>query len=340
MTRKFTILALCLLLTSVVGGAIAQDDDDGPTCAEQLDAVQTAIDNEDYEIALDLVTEAETLCADEATAYITASRLRGQIDAALENIRLEAIEPGWLNLGDYELFMACFGEGSPTVILEHGLGDGWEIWNTVQPALAEVTRVCAYSRLHPSSALVGESGRTTQDQVDDLVAMLTMAEIEGPYILVGHSIAGLNLLLFADQYPDDVVGLVMVDTSHPDQLERLNAVDPERFPIPDVPSFNIERLNIVDSFAQVAAVGDLGELPLVVLTQDSDDAESDPVAAVWLALQQDHASRSTNSQHIVVAGAGHYVQTSHPEIVIEAVLWILDSADPAVQVGATAAEAR
>jgi pimeloyl-ACP methyl ester carboxylesterase len=121
------------------------------------------------------------------------------------------------DIGGRGLFLLCEGKGSPTVLLESGMGDSISTWQRVMPALSEQTRVCAYDR-----AGLGFSDpptvrpRTSQDIALDLHKLLAVAGEAGPYVLVGHSIGGLHVRVFAAEFPDEVVGVVLVDSSHPD----------------------------------------------------------------------------------------------------------------------------
>jgi pimeloyl-ACP methyl ester carboxylesterase len=119
-----------------------------------------------------------------------------------------------VDIGDgRKLNLYCIGNGSPTVIFDSGLdvGSGTLSWNRVQPAVARFTRACSYDRAGYGFSDPGPLPRTSNAVVSDLRALLDRAGIEPPYILVGHSIAGLYEPLFADRYPPDVVGMVLVE---------------------------------------------------------------------------------------------------------------------------------
>jgi pimeloyl-ACP methyl ester carboxylesterase len=131
--------------------------------------------------------------------------------------------PGQLvDVGGYKLHLYCIGatvNGSPTVILEHGLGGASPAWGWIQPAVAETTRVCAYDRAGmgwstPGSSLHPRDGRQV---AQELHALLQMAGIPAPYVLVGWSYGGLYVRTYASQYPEQVAGMVLLDSSHPDQ---------------------------------------------------------------------------------------------------------------------------
>jgi pimeloyl-ACP methyl ester carboxylesterase len=107
----------------------------------------------------------------------------------------------------------CSGAGSPTVILDSGLGADTTDWRLVQSPIARRTRVCSYDRAGMGFSDPTTSSRAAGAVVGDLHAVLRSAAIAPPYVLVGHSIAGLYARLYTDRYPGEVVGLVLVDPS-------------------------------------------------------------------------------------------------------------------------------
>jgi len=239
--------------------------------------------------------------------------------------------------GGRKIFVSCAGTGSPTVILEHGLDSSGFEWREVQDAIADTTQVCFTSRANMgfSDRIPGDDQRTMQDAVDDLTAVLTAADVEGPYVLVGHSAGGLSMRLFADQHPEDVVGMVLVDTTHEDMLNRMEqALSSQAWSqLNSVWTSNAEGLDLPASSAEVAAIGDLGDLPLVVLeaglsqtddpppgmTQNTIDEVQAVFPAVESTLQAELAQLSTNSTHLVVEDAGHFIHMQRPDVVIDAI---------------------
>ena len=125
-----------------------------------------------------------------------------------------------VDVGGRRLYITCMGEGSPTVILEHGMATESDSWAQVQQAVAQFTRVCAFDRAGRGKSDPAPKPRTSEDMVADLHALLANAHIPGPYILVGNSLGGFNARLYAHKYPGEVVGLVLVDSMHPDQFAR------------------------------------------------------------------------------------------------------------------------
>jgi pimeloyl-ACP methyl ester carboxylesterase len=133
--------------------------------------------------------------------------------------------PGELvDVGGHRLHLVCTGTGSPTVILEAGLGElSVMMMAWIAPDVAKDTQVCAYDRAGRGWS---ESTTTPQDGVEvatDLHTLMRNAGIAGPYVLAGHSSGGAYVLNFANLYPDEVAGVVLLDSMHPEQYSRLSS---------------------------------------------------------------------------------------------------------------------
>lgn len=220
--------------------------------------------------------------------------------------------PGQLvDIGGYKLHIFCEGSGSPTVVLDSGLGDGSTSWKKVQPQIALFTRVCSYDRAGIGYSEASPQPRTSKVMADELHKLLRSAGIDPPYVLVGHSMAGFDVRLFANLYSIEIAGMVLVDASHPDQKKRfplaLNDLDKswlrEQEFLTFITPFGISRLmgfcapdpemraaecnyqsereslaelkNFDESAAQTAKTGTLGSLPLAVLSSDPNRPEPD-----------------------------------------------------------------
>ena len=129
--------------------------------------------------------------------------------------------PGQMvDVGGYQMHLYCTGtnvDGRPTVILENGLGSTSAAWALVQPEIAKATRVCSYDRSGMGWSDSSPEPRDAQHIAQELHTLLQNAKISGPYVFVGWSIGGLYARGYAGQYSDEVSGLVLIDSSHPDQ---------------------------------------------------------------------------------------------------------------------------
>jgi pimeloyl-ACP methyl ester carboxylesterase len=123
-----------------------------------------------------------------------------------------------VDVGGYRLHLYCQGTGSPTVVIEAGQGDFGLSWSLVQPELAQTSRVCVYDRAGLGWSDPSPRPRTLETMVDELHTLLTNAGIPGPYVLVGHSLGGMAVRLYAHHYSQDVAAMVLVDSSHEDQF--------------------------------------------------------------------------------------------------------------------------
>ena len=125
-----------------------------------------------------------------------------------------------IDVGGYRLHLYCTGEGSPTVILDALQPGTVSNWVWIQPEIAKSTRVCAYDRAGLGWSELGPEPRDAQQNTRELETLLQNAGITGPYVLVGHSLGGLYTRVFAGQHPDEVQGMVLIDSSHPDGWQR------------------------------------------------------------------------------------------------------------------------
>ncbi len=172
--------------------------------------------------------------------------------------------PGKLiDVGDYKLHIQCNGTGTPTVVMESGLGDSSTIWAKVWPEVAKTTRVCIYDRAGLGWSETSPKPRTAKIIVEELHTLLTKAEIPGPYILVGHSIGGVYMRLFAHTYPDKVAGMVLIDSSHEEQMLRA----PEAFVIFEKASMQ-KMIGQLEFFKPLEAMGIFALFPSRVPADD------------------------------------------------------------------------
>jgi pimeloyl-ACP methyl ester carboxylesterase len=133
--------------------------------------------------------------------------------------REQFLPPGELvDVGDYRLHLYCTGKGSPTVVLD-AMGLGWSVyWTKIQPAIAEVTRVCSYDRAGFGWSDTGPLPRTGERMAAELHQLLARGGIGGPYLLVGHSLGGFVARLYRHAHPSEVAGIVLVDAGHEAQF--------------------------------------------------------------------------------------------------------------------------
>ena len=253
------------------------------------------------------------------------------------------------------IHVTCFGPTgatAPTVVFEAGLGAPSDTWDTVVDALSPSRRTCAYDRAGTgASPLPPTPRRTTKDLVADLEAVLENAEIQGPIVLVGHSMAVWPLAVFARAHPEEVAGVVLVDPRGPHvsaqwraalpapSTSEAPAVTANREELGDFehdPSMNPEHLDLTASAAEASAALDasghlFGDSPMVVLgAADTHLGWSDlpPALAkvfdrIWLLEQKRLAQESTRGTFETVPDSAHEIQNDQPQAVVDAVESVL-----------------
>jgi len=264
--------------------------------------------------------------------------------------------PGHLiDIGGYRLHLWCTGDGAPTVILDTGLGGSTPGWGFVQPEVARFTRVCSYDRAGMGYSDPGPSPRTARRIASELAELLARSGIAGPVVLVGASIAGFDVRVFASDHPERAAGLVLVDASHEDDVHEVPRM--ARFvPLLSTigvlrlfgPSFgqNIESLApSVRQFAQAtrfrAAGYQAAADEIIHIRESAEEVRSSrrkltiPVLVVtggrgadenWRQLQRDQASLSERGCLIVAEQSGHVVPIDQPDVIVDAIRIVVETA--------------
>jgi pimeloyl-ACP methyl ester carboxylesterase len=263
-----------------------------------------------------------TLCA-VGGGYQT---IRGSIDRRMD------LAPGQLiDVGGHRLHLSCTGTGSPTVILESGLGETGAYWEWISAAVAHDTKVCSYDRAGRGWSDPSPMAQDGIAVATDLHNLLDRGHVAGPFVLVGHSSGAQYVRIFAGRYPEQVTGMVLLDGQPAEAFEsipifpvfyavfrRVSAVLPSLarlgvgrfFYNAHVGSVPANARSLRDEFAalptalqQARSFQSLGDRPLVVVTA-SANAEIG-----WLPLQDQMATLSTNSSHRVVPFAHDAIVT-------------------------------
>ncbi|HEY7058107.1 MAG TPA: alpha/beta hydrolase [Vicinamibacterales bacterium] len=264
--------------------------------------------------------------------------------------------PGSLvDIGGYRLHLWCTGDGSPAVILDTGLGGSSADWGYVQPDVARFTRVCSYDRAGMGYSDPGPSPRTARRIAIELAQLLARSRISGPVVLVGASIAGFDVRVFASDYAERAAGLVLVDASHEDQAHQIPRLAPF---VPLLSAIGVFRLlgvsfggpteslappvqqfaratkfrasgyqaaadeirHVRDSASEVRSSRRKLKIPVVVVTGGRG------ADAHWRQLQQDQASLSERGCLIIAENSGHVVSIDQPAVIVHAIRMIVETA--------------
>lgn len=266
--------------------------------------------------------------ADPTTASPPATQAASIAPSASE----AAVDEHLVSIGDRSLWIECEGDGSPTVILESGLGGDHRTWEQVQPALAASSRVCTYDRAGIGLSDPVTEMRTAADAVDDLAALLDAAAIDGPYVLVGFSFGGAIAQLFAATHPEQVEGIVLVESNHPleatqfeEHLTEEQVAEDRAYALQ-----NPEQMDVFAGLDEVQAAGALPNVPLVVVTAGISEGwppgwDAETFDSLRAAQQADLATFTDSGSQIIAETSGHHVPSEAPATIIAAVEQVLGS---------------
>jgi pimeloyl-ACP methyl ester carboxylesterase len=260
-----------------------------------------------------------------------------------------------VDVSGYKLHYMLKGErkeGQPLVVLEAGIGQNVLDWQKVQPEIAEFAQVLAYDRAGYGWSEAGAKQRSPQQLVEDLQRLLEALKLEPPYLLVGHRFGGMFVRLFAETYPNEVAGLVLVESSHPDVVNKEdNAPEIKRLrrnktffqPIGLVRWFTrrgyantqldaaakaqyvarmlLDNQNIIREatplFQDKLELSDSINQPLTIVSRADDrDLERE---RRWSEFQHDLARLAPHAKHIHAESPSHWLLFAEPETVVKAV---------------------
>lgn len=277
--------------------------------------------------------------------------------------------PGQMvDVGGYRLHINCIGSGSPTVIIDAGWGDWSTTWAAyVQPEAAKTTRVCTYDRAGMGWSEAGPLPRDAVQFAKELHTLLHNADIPGPYVIVGHSLGGFPARVFADKYPSEVGGVILIDSMTPKQFAQS--------PTQVLPQSNLQSQSL--SFpAVLARFGVARSITLLmspfippnekayysrlVRTQNIqayfNEGQAMPAAAAeaaavksfgdlplfvltaklnnrtgWQEWQTELLQLSSNSQQLFAENSGHNIQVDEPDAAVTAIVKMITMLRQAAQ---------
>jgi len=267
--------------------------------------------------------------------------------------------PGQLvDVGGHRLHINCTGTGSPTVVIEAGLGDWSTTWGGyVQPEVAKTTRVCTYDRAGMGWSEAGPLPRDAAQNAKELHTLLQNANIPGPYVMVGHSLGGLVVRVFVHDYSSEVVGVVFIESMNPKQLSQSPTVQSQSESQSQPFSFQamLARFGVARLLVKLPGIApslppnEEAYYPLYIRPQyfqaTTNESQGMPVsgaqaAAVksfgdlplivltarlnniqgWQEWQTELLQLSSNSQQLFAENSGHNAQAEEPEAAIAAIL--------------------
>lgn len=232
--------------------------------------------------------------------------------------------------GGRGLYVRCTGEGSPTVVMEGGDGDTNSSYAFAESSIARVARTCVYDRANLGLSDPAPGPRQLSDFVEDLRSLLQSAEIPGPYVLVGTSGGGFITAGYASAHPEEVAGMVFIDTGAPLRNPPEAIVEETA---PDNP-MNVEKRDYLQMERDAwAARRRIGNIPITIVTVKFSAAaiKESPFATERRAMarnvqrQRGWLVLSPRARQIVVR-TGHAVEEERPDLVIDIILDVVKAA--------------
>ncbi|PEC56997.1 alpha/beta hydrolase [Bacillus cereus] len=234
----------------------------------------------------------------------------------------------YVQVEDFKMYTKKF-QGKklqPVIIMEASYGDYSKTWDHIAEELTEYGTVLTYDR-----AGLGKSGKSSKrgissEMVKVLKCCLAQLQLKPPYIFVGHSFGGINARLFATIYPEDLLGIVLVDSTPENYKEAFLPIMSTEFQEAYYKQFIYESsyeeftysLSEVDRYCK-----SMNDIPLVVLAAGKKAFYSPDAQMKWLQLQEDLLRLSSNNKFVIAEQSGHYIQKDEPYYVIDAIKWII-----------------
>ena len=261
--------------------------------------------------------------------------------------------------GGRQLYLRCAGRGAPTVILESGIHDSSDVWTLSDPkppvvgspsvfnGVARFTHVCMYDRpgtirYTSPPALTTRSSpapmpRTLQSMVTDLHALLHKAGVPGPYLLVAHSYGGLIVRYYAQTYPRETAGMVLIDAFGTNIKQLFGRLWPRYARLLNFPGTPLEHdagWETVDANHAISAINNakLPKMPLAVISKTAPFATAPgtpldlmrKLEEVWPKVQSVLVKLEPLTPHIFATGSDHYIEVNDPDLTISVIKLILD----------------
>lgn len=254
----------------------------------------------------------------------------------------EAPRDELVDIGTHRLFIHCLGIGRPTIVIDSGLGENYKSWESIIKVLSRETRVCAYDRAGYGQSEPGPMPRDSQRAADELHLLLAVSGEEGPFLLVGHSLRGLNMQVYAHTYPEEANGLVLLDPSPlawmmGEGFTELRALfnqeiiglrkeadavsassDPDAEAIAGfLNAIASENEEFFGRTAEVvAAIDNFGELPLTVIGATEPDPgfgeSAQGFRQFWNEESQALANKSGSGKFVLAEGSSHHIHLDAP----------------------------
>jgi pimeloyl-ACP methyl ester carboxylesterase len=234
-----------------------------------------------------------------------------------------------VDVSGHGLQLLVGGQGSPAVIFEGGFGTGIVSWSTVQKDVAAFAQTVSYDRAGIGQSDLGPKPRSAKQIATELHMALEKLGVKPPYVMVGHSFGGIYVRVFADMYPKEVVGMVLIDPSQESFNDWLVKNEPDRLKAAqgDIAKaregIQAEFAAVDTSYAQARVAKVPEGIPVTILTATEDESMPAEARRVWIEKHKEWAASVPASKHIVVEKAPHFIQGQQPALVVDTIRQVL-----------------
>ena len=233
-----------------------------------------------------------------------------------------------IQISKCKLYAKLVGEnnGKPTVIMDAGYGDYSKAWNSVLREISMLSSVLIYDRAGLGKSESSSNPRTSREMVKELKELLSEAKIKPPYILAGHSFGGVNMRMFAAEYPNEVCGLVLIDSTPEDYRERFLPAMSQDFQQAYNNQFVYEGNydEFMESLKQLKDTRQKLNVPLIVLSAGKKAHYSMESQKLWNEMQREILKISSDGELVIAENSAHYIQNDEPELVVWAIKKLIE----------------
>ncbi len=267
---------------------------------------------------------------------------------------IQAQTTGTLDIGTHKLHYRVVGEGKPTVVIDVGVGESYTSWQPMIDRVSKHVRVFAYDRAGYGQSESGPMPRDANRAAYELKCLLDGTEIRGPYLLVGHSLGGLHMQVFADRYADVVAGLVLLDPPplgwisgeyFPDLKEMFQretdglleaATQARRSSNPEernragfLEAIHSEHKSMLARTGdQVLKIESFGDFPMVVIAAERPNPMfgewAEAYQAFWIEESRKLTKKSSVGVFVLADGSGHHIHLDAPDVVYDVIIRMLE----------------
>lgn len=230
-----------------------------------------------------------------------------------------------VDVGGHSLNLLIGGQGSPAVVFEGGFGAGIASWSTVQKEVAGFARTVSYDRAGLGQSELGPTPRSAKRIATELHTALEKAGVKPPYVLVGHSFGGIYVRVFAEMYPKEVVGMVLLDPSQESFNDWLKKNQPARLKEAQAQiakaseGVRAEDAATESSYAEARVAKVPTGIAVTLLSATEDETMPADARRLWIERHKEWIATVPGAKHIVVEKTGHFIQAQRPRLVIDTI---------------------